>query len=78
MPPITPKSPAEESELRKQVEEMERRNAESRGQAEGIMQEIEDKEIRQSLGLDIEFDVSKLITQGIIEKRGLKIMDGLF
>jgi len=84
MPPVTP-PPApkaapgpDDATLRKQIEEMERRNAVQRGEAEGILQEIEDKERRQALGLDIEFDVSKLITQGIVEKRGLKIIEGLY
>lgn len=78
-PPTQPVAPTgSPSELRQQVEEMERRNSAQRAEAGAIMQEIEDKELRQALGLDIEFDVSKLITQGIVEKRGLKIMDGLW
>jgi hypothetical protein len=85
-PPQPPQAPSQAAvlggqdaaSLRKQVEEMERLTASSREQAQGIMQEIEDKELRQTLGLDIEFDVSKLITQGIVEKRGLKIVDGLW
>lgn len=76
VPPVPASQDA--AALRKQVEEMEARNAAQRGQAEGIMREIEDKELRQTLGLDIEFDVTKLITQGIVEKRGLKIVDGLW
>lgn len=78
-PPLTPPSPVNDNpSLRKEIEEMERRNAASREQAGSIMQEIEDKETRQALGLDIEFDVSKIITQGIIEKRGIKVMEGLW
>ncbi len=74
-PPIQPAK--EDQNLRQQVEEMELRNAAQREQAGIIMEEIEDKENRQALGLDIEFDVSKLITQGIVEKRGLKILDSV-
>ncbi len=81
MPPPTQPSPSinnDNPSLRKEIEEMERRNAAQREQAGAIMQEIEDKETRQSLGLDIEFDVSKIITQGIVEKRGIKVMDDLW
>jgi hypothetical protein len=75
-PPLIPQPIVNDSpSLRKEIEEMERRNASQREQAGAIMQEIEDKEVRQALGLDIEFDVSKIITQGIIEKRGIKIIE---
>jgi hypothetical protein len=73
-----PPAPADAAELRRQLQEMEEKTSASRDQAEGIMKEIEDKELRQTLGLDITFDVSKLITQGIVAKRGLKITEGLW
>lgn len=86
MPPTMPKEPQpaaspilpSNDELKRQLAEMDKRTAKSRDEAEGILQEIENKETREMLGLDIEFDVTKLITQGIVEKRGIKIMDNLF
>lgn len=87
MPPVTPTptpTPVAKQivptppDLKTQLEEMDRRTAGSREQAEGILRDIEDKEQREMLGLDIEFDISKLITQGIVEKRGIKIMDNLY
>jgi hypothetical protein len=42
------------------------------------MEKGETAEMRRALGLDLPFDVRKLITQGIVEQRGMRVADGMY
>lgn len=74
--PIPPASAASELEmenLRKQTDELRKKESEKEKLIQETSELAEAKSVREALGLDLEFDVDKLIRQGVIEKKGIKV-----
>ncbi len=76
MPNPAPPQPTE-AEMKAQMAMLRANQAPEVAALEGAAADLEAKHVREGLGLDLDFDVDKLIMEGIVEKKGLKLMNGL-
>jgi hypothetical protein len=73
-------SDEEKEKIRQQLNQAEGASAggENERKLEKAIEEQDAKNLRESLGLDLDFDVKAFITQGVIVKKGIKVNDKMF
>lgn len=81
-PGINPQPPVVNSKTDDQLKaEIDQLRAQSAGEVDefqAVQSEMETKQLRENLGLDLDFDIEKFITEGVVEKKGIKLFDGVY
>ncbi len=76
--PVKPAAQPGKPDLASQIKELKARTAPQQAQVAAAVDAEQARVLTTALGYDLEFDVKKFITQGIVEKKNLEVIDGLF